>query len=77
MGLPDARSLLRSLGMPTLILAGEGDRLCLPEEQAALATALPNATSAMVPEAGHLALLERPDVVAMHVAAWFHTLARS
>jgi len=74
---PDARPLLPSLGMPTLVLAGEEDQVCPPEGQHALAAALPDATLAMVPEAGHFAPLEKPDVVAAHVAAWFNTLARS
>lgn len=73
---PDARPLLRSLVMPALVVAGEEDRLCPPEGQRALAAALPDATLAMVPGAGHFALMEKPDVVAAHVAAWFHTLAR-
>ena len=74
---PDARSFLHALAMPALVLAGEEDRLCPPEAQQALAAALPNATLAIVPDAGHFALMEKPDVVAAHVAAWFHTLARS
>ncbi len=73
---PDAHPLLRSLRMPALVLAGEEDRICPPEGQRALAAALPNATLAMVPEAGHFAVMEKPDVVAAHVAAWFNTLAR-
>ena len=73
---PDARTSLASLTMPALVLAGEEDRLCPPEGQRALVAALPNATLAMVPGAGHFALMEKPDTVAAHVAAWFHTLAR-
>ncbi len=74
---PDVRSLLHTLAMPALVLAGEEDRLCPPDGQQALAAALPNATLAMVPGAGHFALMEKPDAVAAHVAAWFHTLAPS
>ncbi len=74
---PDARFLLHALAMPALVLAGEEDRVCPPEAQQALAAALPNATLAMVPGAGHFALMEKPDVVAAHVAAWFHSLVRT
>ncbi len=73
---PDTRPLLRSLSMPALILAGEEDYVCPPDGQRALAAALPDATLEMVPDAGHFAVMEKPDVVAAHVAAWFHTLAR-
>ena len=74
---PDARFLLQGLAMPALVLAGEEDGLCPPEAQQALAAALPNATLSLVPGAGHFALMEKPDVVAAHVAAWFHTLVRT
>lgn len=73
---PDAQSLLRTLLMPALVVAGEEDRVCPPEAQRILAAALPHATLAIVPEAGHFAVMEKPDVVAAHVAAWFNTLAR-
>ena len=73
---PDARPLLPSLHMPALVVAGDEDRVCPPGVQQALAAALPHATLAMLPGAGHFAVMEKPDVVAAHVAAWFHTLAR-
>ena len=73
---PDSHPLLRSLPMPALVVAGEEDRICPPEVQWALAAALPNATLAIVPAAGHFVVMEKPDVVAAHVAAWFNTLER-
>ncbi len=73
---PDARPLLPSLTMPAFVLAREEDRRCPPDVQHALAAALPNAVLAIVPGAGHFALMEKPDTVAAHVAAWFHSLAR-
>ena len=73
---PDARGMLASLAMPALVLAGEEDRLCPVDVQLALAAALPRATLALVPGAGHFALMEKPDAVAAPVAAWFHILAR-
>ncbi len=73
---PDAFPLLHSLSMPALVIAGEEDRVCSLTGQQALAAALPNATLAVVPDAGHFAVMEKPDAVAAHVAAWFDTLAR-
>jgi 2-succinyl-6-hydroxy-2,4-cyclohexadiene-1-carboxylate synthase len=54
---------LRSLRMPTLILAGERDEKFTLEAQR-LADAIPHSTLALIADAGHAAHLERPDVVA-------------
>lgn len=69
----DVRPHLAALTCPTLILAGERDTLCPPAAQRQLAEAMPHATSILLPEAGHFALLEQPDKIASAVAAWFHT----
>jgi pimeloyl-ACP methyl ester carboxylesterase len=57
---PDATALLRTLALPVLVLAGEEDVLTPPAAMAGLANALPNATFARIPGAGHLANLEQP-----------------
>lgn len=47
---------------PTLILAAEDDRVISPRVQRKIATILPNSRFEIVPESGHVAYLERPDV---------------
>jgi pimeloyl-ACP methyl ester carboxylesterase len=49
--------------VPTLVLVGEKDKLTPPEHSAEICRALPDARFVPVPDAGHVALLERPDVV--------------
>lgn len=66
----DSRPRLGRVTQPTLVLAGSEDALCLPEMQSEMAELLPAATLAMMPGAGHFALLEQPAAVAMHVGAW-------
>lgn len=56
--------LLSSLGhvrIPTLAIWGESDRIVTPAYGAAYAAAFANAQFEVVPEAGHLPHLERPD----------------
>ena len=51
-------------------IAGEEDALCRPELQREMAAALPSATLALIPGAGHFAPLEAPAAAAAHVARW-------
>lgn len=71
---PDYRPRLNAVRCPTLIVAGQHDRLCPPEAQQALHRALPQSTVCMLADAGHLAVVEQPAEVACAVAAWFHTV---
>lgn len=50
-------------GVPTVIVCGDRDRLTPPDHSRAMAQALPSARLVLVPGAGHLVLLERPDAV--------------
>ncbi|MEV4611796.1 alpha/beta hydrolase [Kitasatospora sp. NPDC049258] len=56
-------------GIPTLVLAGTKDLLTPPEHSEAIAAALPGAELVLVPDAGHLVMLERPEVVDRELAA--------
>jgi len=60
----DKRLSLTTLGrVPAIVIAGERDRL-IPMDQAGwLADSIPGAKLLRVPDAGHMVLLERPEVV--------------
>jgi pimeloyl-ACP methyl ester carboxylesterase len=47
----------------TLVICGEKDKLTPPEHSAEICRILPDARFVPVPDAGHVALLERPDIV--------------
>jgi pimeloyl-ACP methyl ester carboxylesterase len=49
--------------VPTLVLVGDRDLLLPPEHSKALADAIPSAELTVVPGAGHVVILERPEVV--------------
>lgn len=66
----DSRPRLAALHMPALIVAGAEDALAPPALQQEIADSLPDATLALIPDAGHFAPLEAPDAVAAQVAAW-------
>ncbi|WFB07916.1 alpha/beta hydrolase [Streptomyces sp. LX-29] len=50
-------------GLPVLVLAGDKDLITPAEHSEAIAEALPDAELLIVPDAGHLVLMEHPDTV--------------
>jgi 3-oxoadipate enol-lactonase len=59
----DARPLLGRIACPTLVVCAELDSLKPAHYSRELAAAIPGAELALVPDAGHAVVLERPDVV--------------
>ncbi|MEU1021921.1 alpha/beta hydrolase [Streptomyces sp. NPDC005904] len=63
-----AAALERFVGLPVLVLAGEQDLVTPSEHSEAIASLLPDARLVLVPDAGHLVMLEHPEVVTEHLA---------
>ena len=59
----DARSWTADVTLPTLLLAGEHDVISTPLEMRQIAEVMPNARFEVIPDAGHMAPLENPQVV--------------
>jgi pimeloyl-ACP methyl ester carboxylesterase len=70
MARPDSRPLLSGIEIPTLVLVGEGDAITPPEVAREMAEMIEWASLVVVPGAGHLASLERPDAVTGALEAW-------
>jgi pimeloyl-ACP methyl ester carboxylesterase len=71
---PDSFDTLRAVAVPTLVVVGAEDVLSPPTDAAAMVAAIPEASLAMVPEAGHLTPVEAPDVVVDVVSAFLGRL---
>ncbi|MEO8034542.1 MAG: alpha/beta hydrolase [Acidobacteriota bacterium] len=52
----------RRIATPTLVLAAEDDRVVSPRVQRKITTILPNSRFEIIPESGHVAYLERPEL---------------
>lgn len=63
----DVRSRLSEITCPTLILCGTADVMTPPRFSEAMAQAIPNARLHLIPDAGHMLMLEEPQVVAQHL----------
>ena len=57
---PDSTPLLRTITVPTLVIAGEEDLASPPEEVEGMAHQIPGSTFVRIPQAGHLSNLENP-----------------
>jgi pimeloyl-ACP methyl ester carboxylesterase len=64
----DLRHAVPRVRVPALVLVGELDRVTPPAGAVALAGALPNGRFVLIPNAGHIPMLEAPDVVGVGVA---------
>ena len=58
-----ADALPRLAGVPTVVVVGDADRIIPPAHSEALAQLLPGSEFTVLPGAGHMVILERPDAV--------------
>ena len=66
----DSRPLLPTIRCPTLVLVGAQDGATPPHLSDEMASAIPGARLATIPDCGHLATLERPEAVTRELVAW-------
>ncbi len=59
---PDSLPILPAIACPTLVLVGQEDVATPPSEARLMAGQIPGARVELIPEAGHLSNLERPDL---------------
>jgi pimeloyl-ACP methyl ester carboxylesterase len=60
---PDSRPGLAAIKVPTAVIIADGDRVIPREASEEIAKGVPGAKLTVVPEAGHMLLLEQPDAV--------------
>jgi pimeloyl-ACP methyl ester carboxylesterase len=65
---PDRRPDLPRIAVPTLVIWGREDRVTPEEAARALAAGIPGARLEVIPDAGHLTALERPEEFAAILA---------
>ncbi len=65
---------IQAISVPTLIIGGEADKLTPPKYAQYLHEHIPNSRLVMVPRAGHMVMLEAPEVVAREIATFLSSL---
>ena len=67
---PDSRPMLAAIRVPTTIIVGEGDRITPPASAETMHRGIAGSVLEVIPRAGHLALLEQPELVNAALRAW-------
>ncbi|WP_319826304.1 alpha/beta fold hydrolase [Thalassovita sp.] len=67
---PDQQPTLRKCRCPALVLCGEHDGLTPPKRHSFMADLIPHAELRLIPDAGHLPVLEQPEAVTAALRAW-------
>jgi pimeloyl-ACP methyl ester carboxylesterase len=73
----DLTEKLVDIKAPTLVLCGSEDQLTPLRNSQLLAGAIPNATLKVIPEAGHMVMLEKPNEVASALQDYLTIVSRS
>ena len=71
---PDARPLLPTIDVPTLVLSGANDTWSSIAQHADMQRHVPRATLVEIPSAGHMAPIEKPESVARALRGWLATI---
>ena len=59
----DARGLLAEIDLPALLICGEHDQISRADEMREISQMMPKALFSEIPDAGHMAPLEKPAEV--------------
>lgn len=70
LGRPDATGVLRGIACPTLILCGMDDGWSPPERHRRMAELAPHAMLRLVPDCGHMSMMEQPAAVLGALREW-------
>ena len=73
---PDSRSVLAECDLPALVVWGNEDVMAPQEEQDVLIDVLHRGRFAVIPGAGHMSAIERPDQVNAELVEFLTTVRR-
>lgn len=66
----DSRPDLPGIKVPTLVIVGDADEITVPDAAREMAAGIPGAKLVVIETAGHMALLEQPQVVIPAIVDW-------
>ena len=70
LGRHDQTETLRRADTPCLVMCGRDDRLCSVERHEEIAALVPGAELRVIPDAGHLSVLEQPGAANRALLSW-------
>lgn len=66
----DSRPDLAGVRCPALVLVGDSDQIAPPDAAEEMAAGMEAARHVVVPDCGHLSLIERPEIVSQALVEW-------
>ncbi|MFL6623963.1 MAG: alpha/beta fold hydrolase [Sulfurifustaceae bacterium] len=69
---PDSRPDLAAIRCPTLVVVGDSDQVAIPEAAQEMARGIKGSRHVIVPECGHMSVLEKPDAVNAALREWIN-----
>jgi pimeloyl-ACP methyl ester carboxylesterase len=73
LGRPDVSAALEQIQCPALLLTGREDGWSPPEQHRAMSAKIAGSQVLIVPDCGHMSMLERPAEVSEALRAWLYT----
>jgi len=73
-GRQDSTGMLAEINIPTLVIHGVNDQIVPLDEARQMAAAIPNASLDIIPDAGHLPNLERPDLFNASICSFLESI---
>lgn len=70
LGRPDAAEVLNQIRCPALLLTGREDGWSPPTRHAEMAAKIPGSQLVVIPDCGHMSMLERPNEVSAALHVW-------
>jgi pimeloyl-ACP methyl ester carboxylesterase len=70
---PDASAVLEQIHCPALLLTGREDGWSGPTQHVAMSAKIPGSRLVIVPDCGHMSMLERPAEVSAALRTWLYT----
>lgn len=67
---PDTSCLLPEMKIPVLVVSGQNDSISPPESMQKMAAAIPGSEFAVIPNSGHLPMLENPNSLSEVIAGF-------
>jgi pimeloyl-ACP methyl ester carboxylesterase len=73
----DMMNSITKIRYPTLVICGQDDQLTPVRYSQYLANEIPKAELRIIPDAGHMVMLEQPQIVAGELSSFLKTLTYS
>jgi pimeloyl-ACP methyl ester carboxylesterase len=73
-GRPDAKRVLNSIRVPSLVLCGREDSWAPVQRHLEMSADIAGSTFVEIPDCGHMCTMERPDAVTAAMKKWFEAV---